>query len=265
MQTDAEPARTQEQLAAPVQQNIALPTWRLHMRLILVRHGDPDYQKDCLTELGHRQAENVVKRLLGEGIEEIYSSPMGRARQTAEPFARESGIGTVHILDFMREIRFGPIDALYTSGNPWTGSLELIGKGADLQSPEWRNYPEFVNNTATTDIDDIAVHTDEWLATFGFQREGLYYRCTNAGDRKKTIVLFSHGGSSTALLSRVLNIPFPHLCCILGHLQHTSVSVLRFDGRPGILAMPVIEIASDSTHLKSFMGELAERPHFDNK
>ena len=46
------------------------------MRLILVRHGDPDYDKDCLTELGHRQADIVAQRLLEEGIEEIYSSPM---------------------------------------------------------------------------------------------------------------------------------------------------------------------------------------------
>ena len=37
------------------------------MRLILVRHGDPDYALDCLTELGHRQAETVAKRLMEEG------------------------------------------------------------------------------------------------------------------------------------------------------------------------------------------------------
>ena len=89
------------------------------MRLILVRHGDPDYDKDCLTELGHRQADIVAQRLLEEGIEEIYSSPMGRARQTAQPFAEASGIGKINILDFMKEIRYGREDALYTSGNPW--------------------------------------------------------------------------------------------------------------------------------------------------
>ena len=27
------------------------------MRLILVRHGEPNYQLDCLTEFGRRQAE----------------------------------------------------------------------------------------------------------------------------------------------------------------------------------------------------------------
>ena len=63
------------------------------MRLILVRHGDPNYELDCLTELGHRQAKVVAERLMEEGIEEIYCSPQGRAQQTAKPFAELSGIG----------------------------------------------------------------------------------------------------------------------------------------------------------------------------
>ena len=49
------------------------------MRLLLVRHGDPDYEKDCLTGLGHRQAEVVARRLLSENIDEIFSSPPLRA------------------------------------------------------------------------------------------------------------------------------------------------------------------------------------------
>ena len=220
------------------------------MRLILVRHGDPDYEKDCLTELGHRQAENVVDRLMEEGIEEIYCSPLGRARQTAEPFAKRTGL-KINILDFMREIRFGPIDDLYSNGNPWLVSQEMTERGLDLQSPGWRDYPEFVNNTATLDVDDIFVHVDEWLATLGYKREGLYYRCTAAEEQKKNIVLFSHGGSSTALLSRVLNQSFPYLCCILGHLQHTSVSILRFSPKPGRLAMPILEVAAESRHLRN--------------
>ena len=53
------------------------------MRLLLVRHGDPNYELDCLTELGHRQAKIVAKRLMEEGIQKIYCSPQGRAQQTA--------------------------------------------------------------------------------------------------------------------------------------------------------------------------------------
>ena len=53
------------------------------MRIIFVRHGEPDYQHDCLTETGKKQAEAASKRLAREGIDEIYASPMGRAAETA--------------------------------------------------------------------------------------------------------------------------------------------------------------------------------------
>ena len=77
------------------------------MRIILVRHGDPDYVKDCLTELGKKQAAVAAERLMGEGIEKIYSSSLGRAVETAQAFSDRSGITPVHILPFMQEIRFG--------------------------------------------------------------------------------------------------------------------------------------------------------------
>ena len=43
------------------------------MRIVLIRHGEPDYEKDCLTETGHKQAKIAAQRPLKEGIEEIYS------------------------------------------------------------------------------------------------------------------------------------------------------------------------------------------------
>ncbi|MBQ2031536.1 MAG: histidine phosphatase family protein [Lachnospiraceae bacterium] len=219
------------------------------MRLLLVRHGDPNYELDCLTELGHEQAKIVAKRLLREGIQEIYCSPLGRARQTAQPFAEASGIGEIHILDFMEEIRYGREDALYQSGNPWLVAMDLIHEGKNLQVPNWQEYPGYADNTATIDAEKVMAGTDEWLASLGYRREGLYYRCTNEDDRKRTLVLFSHGGSSTAFLSRVLNISFPHMMSVLGHLRHTSVTSLRFDRRPGALAMPIVEYMADAHHL----------------
>ena len=219
------------------------------MILILVRHGDPDYQKDCLTELGHEQAKAAAKRLMEEGIEEIYASPLGRARQTAQAFADLSGLGEIKILDFMREIRYGREDALYQSGNPWLMACKLVSEGKDLQSSDWRNYPGFVDNTAVEDVDNVMKGTDKWLATLGYERDGLYYRCTNKDDTEKTIVLFSHGGSSTAFLSRIYNIPFPHMCQMLGHMRHTSITVLRFDNKPGSLSMPIAEVMVDARHI----------------
>ncbi|MBR4343561.1 MAG: histidine phosphatase family protein [Lachnospiraceae bacterium] len=229
------------------------------MRLIMVRHGDPDYEKDCLTELGHRQAELVAERLMDEGIQEIYSSPLGRARETAEHFAARSGIGPIKTLDFMREIRYGWEGELYKKGNPWIEAAELISKGKDLQTSDWRKYPSYDGNTATIDIDKVAAGTDEWLKTLGYEREGLYYRCKTEDDRKRTFVLFCHGGSMTSFLSRVFNIPFPHLCMVLGFIQCTSITVLRFNREPGSLAMPLLEVAAEARHLNVNTSEIEQK------
>ena len=39
------------------------------MRLLIVRHGDPDYEKDTLTEKGHREASLLAKKLKDEKID----------------------------------------------------------------------------------------------------------------------------------------------------------------------------------------------------
>ena len=62
------------------------------MLLYIVRHGDPDYATDSLTERGILQAEAVGKRIAAANINRIFTSPMGRARQTAEPACRLLGL-----------------------------------------------------------------------------------------------------------------------------------------------------------------------------
>ena len=41
------------------------------MRIVFVRHGEPDYANDCLTEQGRLQAKAAAERLREEGISEI--------------------------------------------------------------------------------------------------------------------------------------------------------------------------------------------------
>ena len=93
-------------------------------------------------------------------------------------------------------------------------------------------------------------NADSLLEKWGYKREGLYYRNIRSNDDQHTIALFSHGGSSTALLSRIFNIPFPYLCATL-HIPHTGITILRFDRTPGKLAVPVIELACDGRHIQN--------------
>lgn len=56
------------------------------MRIIFIRHGDPDYANDSLTEKGKREAALLTKRVCSwKNITQFYVSPMGRAKATIEP------------------------------------------------------------------------------------------------------------------------------------------------------------------------------------
>ena len=220
------------------------------MRVVIVRHGEPDYVNDCLTEVGREQAKIVAERLLKENIDKIYSSPLGRARETAQPFSDISGMKDIEILDFMEELRYGREEALYQSGHPWNESDAMAAKGIDLRDPNWRDFPVFVDNTAVPDVNRVEKGTDEWLKTLGYEREGLYYRNTREDDSQYTVVLFAHGGSGTAMLSHIYNQSFPYLCHII-HMYYTAITVLRFDRKPGSLAMPIIELMCDDRHLQT--------------
>ena len=73
------------------------------MRIVFVRHGEPDYEHDCLTKTGKVQADLAAKRLKSEGITEIWASPLGRAMETAQAASNELGL-PIKTLDFMREV-----------------------------------------------------------------------------------------------------------------------------------------------------------------
>ena len=53
------------------------------MKIIIARHAEPDYIHDTITEKGKKEAALLAKRLSQIKIDEIYVSPLGRAKDTA--------------------------------------------------------------------------------------------------------------------------------------------------------------------------------------
>ncbi len=221
------------------------------MRIIIVRHGEPNYEKDCLTPLGHVQAKAAAERLEAEGIREIFTSPMGRARETASYTADRLGIGQVQVLDFMHELRWGSADGneTFADGHPWTISDELVRLGWKLSDEGWKEHEFFRNNSVSAECDKVARATDEWLRGFGYEREGFYYRNGRKDDGQYSVALFCHGGSSSALIAHVLNQTFPYVCATQ-HADFTGITILRFDRRPGSICIPSLEIACDARHIQ---------------
>ena len=219
------------------------------MRIVFVRHGEPDYAHDCLTAQGRIQALAAAERLRGEGIEEIFSSPLGRAAETAAAAAEALHL-PVKTLDFMRELHWGSIDGtpLQANGHPWDLADEMAKQGWDLTDPAWREHPFFVNNIVTEEADRVAAKTDEWMRMLGYERSGAYYRCVRPDSSQMTVALFSHGGSSAAAMGHMLNLTFPYACALF-HLEFTGITILRLDRKPGAQTLPCLELANDGRHI----------------
>lgn len=72
------------------------------MKLLIVRHGDPDYAIDSLTETGWIEAELLSQRLCKLDVKAFYCSPKERAQDTAKATLEKLG-RQAEILPWLRE------------------------------------------------------------------------------------------------------------------------------------------------------------------
>ncbi|MBQ7635781.1 MAG: histidine phosphatase family protein [Lachnospiraceae bacterium] len=218
------------------------------MRIIFVRHGDPDYENDRLTEEGKLQAEATAKRLKDEGITRILSSPMGRACETASYTADLLGL-PIEKLDFMHEIRWGnPTgDEIMREGHPWTLGYKLFCESrsrADLE--KWREHPYFKENKCVEYYDMIADKMDKLMEELGYVRKDGRYYCVR--ENRETIAIFSHGGSGACALSHLLDINFIYMIAAMTY-GLCSVSVVNLPADVGLFVVPRIELYNDMAHV----------------
>ena len=227
------------------------------MRIVFIRHGEPDYAHDCLTETGKVQAAAAAERVKDEGITEIYASPNGRAQETAGYTARKLGL-PITTLDYMHEIDWGGVEEeLPLCGHPWTLSERMITEDDfDFSSQNWMEHPYFKTNKATGFYDRISADFDALLKEHGLVREGTRYRVEQ--ENNGTLAVFSHGGSGACVLAHLLNLPFPTLCAVMPY-DFTSVIILDFKGTKGEYTFPRLELFNDAAHIHRTAGG----PKFD--
>lgn len=211
------------------------------MKLIFVRHGEPNYKTDSLTETGHLQAQAAAARLKDEGIRAIYTSPLGRARQTAAYTAEQYGLD-VEVLPFMHELSWGKEPNYY---HPWQRSRALAAEGVDLLDTTFTKEPDFPGKALFAQVAEAAQAFDAWLAERGYIRDGKIYRC--AAPSEETLAIFSHGGSSSAVMAHLLGLPYLYFCNFCP-LDFTSVSIIRMREEDGIVT-PCLGVLNDHTHI----------------
>ncbi len=218
------------------------------MRIIFVRHGHPDYAKDCLTPLGHLHAEAVAERLRGEVIHKAFSSSCGRAKETAEHIITGREL-PLTLCDFIREIGWGSYneEALPHRGHPWYTAGDMVSRGESIVSTRWADEKPFCDNRVRDCVALVAKGTDEWLSSLGYEREGDFYRVKRASD--ENILMTSHAGASGAVFAHMFNLPFPFVC-VAFEPRFTAITVVSFGGEEGALISPQFELVNDARHIE---------------
>ena len=191
--------------------------------IYLIRHADAlpgaeevsagGYDDQALSELGRRQAEALAERLRQVSLAAVYSSPIGRAQQTAASVAAPHGL-EVGVAPDLREVGLGPI------GPEAAGTLTPEELAGMLRS-------------RLREIAIIAVTTGRWSSIPGSEPStALRSRLVAVLDRIATahpgqrVAVVSHAGAINAYLAAVLGLEqdyfFP--------TANTSISVVRVNG-----------------------------------
>lgn len=224
------------------------------MLLYYVRHGDPIYNPDSLTELGHAQAEALAKRLSILGFDKIYASSSNRARQTAEPTCRALGM-EAEILDWCNEgYAWRDLTVTNEKGNKcWafqshSTSLLLASPEIKALGKDWYSHPFFDGTSFKPGFERIENETYKFMASLGFIHDKENNCYTVAKQQYGRVALFAHQGFGLAFLSALCDIPYPEFCTRFD-MGHTGVTVIRIHGNEGEKCIPKILQLSNDSHL----------------
>jgi broad specificity phosphatase PhoE len=217
------------------------------MRLSIIRHGDPDYTTDTLTEIGQREAQALSERLANERLTHIYSSPLGRARETMSYTATITKLIPL-IEEWMRELTWWiPWETPRGRIAAWDLHGEIIrGQERYPGHDDWHALEYFQNPVFHAEYVSLCEKSDNLLRRHGYDRTGGRYRC--ARPNHDHIAVFCHGGFGLTWLAHLLALPLP-LVWSGFWLPPSSVTTVLFDERSPEWAVPRCIGLGDVSHL----------------
>ncbi|MDR0294212.1 MAG: histidine phosphatase family protein [Oscillospiraceae bacterium] len=220
------------------------------MRLYIIRHGEPDYERDCLTDKGRLQAHALAKRLAVQGVDRIFSSPNGRARETAKPTCDMLGLPCA-IEDWASE-NYAWRD-FHITGPDGTTNWAFLCQNSRLKanplamSGRWYEMEDFRDClNAKGGYERLADASDGFLSRLGYVRENNVYRIHKPNEEK--VALFCHGGMGSIILSHMLAIP-PVIFWATFDMTHTGVTILDFNHNTDGMTAPSCLVFSDISHI----------------
>jgi probable phosphomutase (TIGR03848 family) len=152
---------------------------------------------------GRKQAQQLAERLAREPIRAIYTSPLERAYETAEPVAAKLGL-SLQISEGLGEIRFGD----------WTD--QPIAKLDTI--PQWQRWNSFRSGTQMPNGETMIE------AQARIVREMLRLRDAH---RNEAIALVTHGDPIKAAVAYFLGSPLDLFLRI--EVDPASISIIALD------------------------------------
>ena len=188
------------------------------MRILLIRHAEPDYTVDSLTPKGRVEAELLSRRMVKYDVRDFYVSPLGRAKDTAAYTLEKLG-RTAETLPWLQEFRGSYPD-------PETGERRVVAWDVKpriwtafpgvTQIDTWCNAPVFAGGDVKEIWDETTAGVDELLGRYGYVKDCPVWKCENNGDF--TIALFCHFGISMAILGYLTDVSpmvlWQHTMCL---------------------------------------------------
>lgn len=230
------------------------------MKLILIRHGEPDYEHDGLTEKGRREASLLAERILRWNVKDIYVSSLGRAKETAKYTLEALHREPAEVCEWMKEFYYpvtDPVTGRYSV--PWDF---MPGYFTDIpvmyDKDKWSDAEVYKQNPAIPGAyRDICTHFDETLLRYGYRRidgiAGGYYEHLiqepEEDGPESALLFFCHLGLTCVLMSHLMGIS-PALLWHGLYLAPTSVTVFNCEERMDHAAWFRAQVIGDTSHLR---------------
>lgn len=218
------------------------------MKLLFVRHGDPDYTIDSLTEKGHREAKFLAERLSTIDAKAWYVSPLGRAKDTAAYAFQNNGCSSKECA-WLREFH-APIwrpDVTEQKMIPWDWlPQDWMSDERFFHYDQWYLPQSMQEAEVKKEYDRVTAAFDSLLKKHGYERNGHCYNAIQPNNN--TLVFFCHFGVGCVLLSHLLNISpmvLWHGCCA----APTSVTTVATEERRAGIAVFRMLSYGDISHL----------------
>lgn len=207
------------------------------MRLLFIRHGDPDYERDGLTPAGEVEARLLVPRMQRENITEFFVSPLGRAQATARPTLEALG-RTAEEYGWLREFSI-PIQRPDKNGArtfvPWDWLPADWLKDPRLSDRgHWRENEVMAAAQVGEAYDRVTQAFDALLAAHGYRRDGLLYSAEHPNT--DTLAFFCHFGVACVFLSHLMNCSPMVLWHGMCMAPSSVTTVYTEERRPGVAA-----------------------------